>query len=215
MKGQGGGRGIFDRNVGGVGVARERDSSLSHPVLFLHGAWDACERPRGTVSGGGRDCGFCRDGARVAPHHKNTLAARHPTVLRCSSALVHRSADAQPAILPRIYFAAQSRALLQRSLPPSAAFLVLPARYCIGARSVDGIRGPGVHSTTASLVERAQVSFDRTRSESPVRRICLLLAGRADRVFLHLAIEASGIYSSRNSGRRRFARRLSAPASRT
>ena len=50
--------------------------------------------------------------------------------------------------------------------------------------------------------------------ESAVRPVCLLLAGRADRILLPLAVEASRLHSSRDSRRCHPARGLSATASR-
>ena len=66
--------------------------------------------------------------------------SRNCDLLRGGLAVVHRRADQESGIFPRVHPATQSRTLWQRSLSPQAAVLVLPAGEFAGADSMDGVR---------------------------------------------------------------------------
>jgi len=160
---------ITASGAGVVGYARAASMDMALAAAFSIGmlawwAWRESERriyhagfyvfmalgmlAKGPVA----PCAFCRSGARVASHRPNLVVARHLTFLRNRSAVVHRGRDAESAILPRIHRRAQSGPLLDRSLSPSPALLVLPAGHGGGAHALDTFRDRGVCRTRARLV---------------------------------------------------------------
>ena len=153
--------------------------------------------------------------ARTAPGRENGMAAGHSPVLRDRVAVVSRGADAESAILSRIHSAAQPGAFLERFVSPSPAVLVLPSGHGHCARALDGFCDRGFRGIGARLVGGTQIRLrSRARSRIAVRPVCLLLAGCAGCVLFDLAVEASRVHSSGDSGRRHSAGGLPAAASR-
>ena len=85
-------------------------------------------------------CDLRRAAARWPPAAAHLVAHRHRALPGRGRAVVHRRAARESRILPHLLPAAQSRALHQQSLSPSAAVLVLPASGAAGAGAVDGLR---------------------------------------------------------------------------